>query len=212
MFANREEAGYLLANKLITFKDREDVITVAIPRGGVPIGYIIAKTLKTPLEMVLSKKIGHPYNSEFAIGAVTLKNRILSDAANEVSMTYIDNETEHIRDILKQRHKWYYGNSFPISLENKIIILVDDGTATGNTIISCIQLIEQDRPSKLIVALPVAPQTALNKINKLISIKDIICLNTPDNFLSVGQFYKNFTQVNDEEVIKLFKEANENQI
>jgi predicted phosphoribosyltransferase len=210
MFINREEAANLLVNKLMDYKGNKDAVIVAIPRGGVPIGYEIAKKLKVPMEIVLSKKIGHPFNKEYAIGAVTLKNSILSDAALEVSQVYIHEETERIRDLLKQRLEWCYGDKKPLELNDKIVILVDDGIATGNTMISCIQLIHLQKPSKIIVALPVAPPSAFKKIKEMDKVDEAICLSTPINFQAVGQFYEEFNQVDDNEVIELLKKVNEN--
>jgi putative phosphoribosyl transferase len=209
MFTNREEAGKLLTNKLINYKDNKEVVVVAIPRGGVPVGYELTKKLNVPLEIVLSKKIGHPFNKEYAIGAVTLENSILSDAAKEVSPVYIYDETEHVRALLKQRHHLYYGEKKPLPLKDKIVILVDDGIATGNTIISCIQLIQLQKPSKIIVALPVAPNSALRKIREMSEVNEVICLSAPIDFQAVGQFYEEFDQVNDNEVIDILKKANE---
>ncbi|MDO9594175.1 MAG: phosphoribosyltransferase family protein [Lutibacter sp.] len=209
MFTNREEAGKLLANKLTNYKDNNEVVIVAIPRGGVPVGYEIANKLNVPLEIVLSKKIGHPFNKEYAIGAVTLENSILSDAAKEVSPVYIYDETEQVRALLKQRHQLYYGEKKPMSLKDKIVVLVDDGIATGNTIISCIQLIQLQKPSKIVVALPVSPNSALRKIREMPEVNEVICLSAPVNFQAVGQFYDEFDQVNDQEVVALLKKANE---
>lgn len=209
MFTNREEAGKLLANKLTNYKDNNEVVIVAIPRGGVPVGYEIANKLNIPLEIVLSKKIGHPFNKEYAIGAVTLENSILSDAAKEVSPVYIYDETEQVRALLKQRHQLYYGEKKPMSLKDKIVVLVDDGIATGNTIISCIQLIQLQKPSKIVVALPVAPNSALRKIREMSEVNEVICLSAPVNFQAVGQFYEEFDQVIDQEVVALLKKANE---
>lgn len=210
MFLNREEAGKLLAERLLAYSNHKDVIIIAIPRGGVPVGYVVAKKLHLPLEIVLSKKIGHPYNKEFAIGAVTLKNKILSDAAYEVSDEYIEEETDHIRDILKQRHKWYYGNKRPLILKDKIVVIVDDGVATGNTLLSCVQLINQQEPSQIIVALPVAPRSAVKRIKELSIVNSVVCLSQPLGFNSVGQYYEDFGQTSDQEVIKLLKKADEN--
>ena len=209
MFTNREEAGNLVAEKLSQYKANKDAVVVTIPRGGVAIGYAIAKKLALPLEIVLSKKIGHPFNKEYAIGAVTLKNSILSDAALEVSQVYIHDETEQIRKLLKQRLDSYYGDRKPMDLKDKIIILVDDGIATGNTMISCIQLVEMQKPSKIIVALPVAPPSEFKKIKEMDEVDEAICLSTPVNFQAVGQFYEEFSQVDDKEVIELLKKANE---
>ena len=210
MFLNREEAGKLLSERLLAYSNHKGVIIIAIPRGGVPVGYVVAKKLHLPLEIVLSKKIGHPYNKEYAIGAVTLKNKILSEGAYEVSDEYIEEETEHIRDILKQRHKWYYGNKMPLILKDKIVIMIDDGVATGNTLLSCIQLINQQEPSQIIVALPVAPPSAVKKIKDLSIVNSVICLGQPLGFHSVGQYYEDFGQTTDQEVIQLLKKANEN--
>lgn len=208
MFNNRDEAGGLLAERLLDYQNQEDVVVVAVPRGGVPVGAVIAAKLKKPLEIVLSKKIGHPLNKEYAIGAVTLENKILSPAADDISENYIEEETERIRVLLKTRYQRYFGEKEPLKLSGKIIILVDDGVATGNTMLSCIELIQQQHPSKIIVALPVAPDAALIKIGNSPYVNKILCLLTPSNFMAVGQFYTNFTQVSDEEVIQLLKNSN----
>jgi len=209
MFKDRIEAGEQLANKLLEFKNNKNALVVTIPRGGLPIGHIIAKKLSLPLEIVLSKKIGHPLHKEFAIGAVTLNDILLSEDARDISNSYIDNETSRIRAILKQRQDMYYGSSTPTSLKDKTVILVDDGVATGQTLISSINLIHQQQPSQIIVALPVGPPSVITKINNMSSVKNTICLLTPSNFQAVGQFYKEFYQVDDSEVIRLLKEANQ---
>ncbi len=210
MFTNRGEAGNLLAEELIEYKNNKNAIIVTIPRGGLPIGYAISKKLNLPLEIVLSKKIGHPFHKEFAIGAVTLQSIILDPVAKDVSKVYIEEETERIRDLLKQRHQWYYGDKLPLALAGKIVIVVDDGVATGNTLISSIKLIQQQNPLQIVVGLPVSPYSTLKKIETLSEIDKVICLLTPESFYAVGQFYGEFNQVNDKEVVRLFKEANEN--
>jgi predicted phosphoribosyltransferase len=210
MFLNREEAGNKLTEKLIDYNNHKNAVIVAIPRGGVPIGYVIAKKLNLPLEIVLSKKIVHPFHKEYAIGAVTLKNRILSDVAAEVSKVYIDDETAQVRELLRQRHTWYYGHKAPLKLKDRTVIIVDDGVATGSTLISSIHFIQDEQPSEIIVALPVAPSSALKKITALPSVTNTICLLIPENFRAVGQFYKEFDQVDDQEVIQLLKEATNN--
>lgn len=210
MFSNRIEAGKLLAEKLMDYNSNKDAVIVTIPRGGVPVGYVIAKKLNLQLEIVLSKKIGHPLNKEYAIGAVTLKSRILNkEVIVEIPDEYIENETLRIRDLLKQRYNWYYNNKTPLQLKDKIVILVDDGVATGNTLISCVQLIKQQLPSQIIVALPVASPSAIKKIEEISFVDNVICLIVSENFRAVGQFYKDFNQVDDNEVIRLLKEAND---
>lgn len=208
MFRNRIEAGILLADKLKNYKYNKDVIIVTIPRGGVPVGYAIATKLHVPLEIVLSKKIGHPLHKEFAIGAVTLHDRILSPDSDSIEKEYLDRETKKIRDLLQWRYDTYYGSHKPISLKNKIIILVDDGVATGQSLISCIKLIEKQYPAKIIIALPVGPASVINKISNMPAVNQTICLLTPFNFYAVGQYYKEFDQVDDKEVIELLKKAN----
>lgn len=208
MFKNRTEAGLLLAEKLKSFDHNKNVIVVTIPRGGLPLGYTIATQLHVPLEIVLSKKIGHPANKEYAIGAVTLNDRILSDSTDTISEDYLMEETNNIRQLLKQRHDNYYGTKTARSLKEKIVILVDDGVATGHTLISSIKLIEKQKPSKIIVALPVGPQATIKKIEDMPCVDQTICLLTPYDFYAVGQFYKEFNQIDDTEVIKLLREAN----
>lgn len=210
MFTNRKEAGYLLAHKLTEYSNNKDALIVTVPRGGVPVGAAIAEKLNLSLEIVLSKKIGHPLNKEYAIGAITLKNSILNTDIEGVSKKYIEDETQNIRDLLQKRFQMYYGDKKPIPFKDKIIILVDDGVATGNTLVSSIQLIEMENPSEIIVALPVAPKSALNRISKLTKVNKIICLLTPTIFNAVGQFYRNFNQVSDQEVIEMLNKTTNN--
>ncbi|MDG1729477.1 MAG: phosphoribosyltransferase family protein [Algibacter sp.] len=199
IFKDRIEAGNLLAAKLESYKT-ENAIIMAIPRGGVPIGYQVAEKLHLPLEVVLSKKIGHPLHKEFAIGAVTLKHKVLSDAASVVPSEYIEAETKKIRTLLTKRYQEYYGKKKPLQLKDKVLIVVDDGIATGNTILSTIEMLYDEKPKQIIVAIPVSSQNALQKLKNTPFIDDVICLKAPVNFRAVGQFYKNFDQVDDTEV------------
>ena len=208
MFKDRTDAGLLLVKKLSNYHNNKDAVVVTIPRGGIPLGYVISKGLHLPLELVLSKKIGHPLHKEFAIGAVTLTDRILSDAANDISRMYIEEETSRIRAILKERQDGYYDTRKPISFKNKIVIVVDDGVATGNTLMSSIKLIEKQKPSQIIVALPVGPPSVIEKIKNIPYVNDTICLLVPENFRAVGQFYKNFDPIKDNEVVTLLEKAN----
>jgi predicted phosphoribosyltransferase len=206
-FKNRDEAALILAEKLKEYKDGNAVV-LAIPRGGVPLGYIIAKSLNLPLEIVLSKKIGHPNHKEYAIGAVTLKSRILSEAANDVSKNYIESETEKIRENLKQRHQKFCGNKADVNLQGKILIVVDDGIATGNTMLSTIEMLHDQKPSKIVVAVPVSPPDAIQNFQNSPYIDEIICLITPSDFRAVGQFYEDFGEVDDEQVKQLLEVSN----
>lgn len=206
MYKDRTEAGNLLAQKLEKY-GKEDAIILAIPRGGVPLGFIISEKLNLPLEVVLSKKIGHPLHKEYAIGAVTLKSSILSNAAADISPKYIEEETLRIRSLLKKRYNDYYGNRKPLQLKAKTLIIVDDGIATGNTMLSIIKMLHDEKPKKIVVAIPVAPQDSINKLATSPYVDEVICPLVPDYFQAVGQFYQNFDQVDDEEVKKLLNKA-----
>ncbi|WP_273565739.1 phosphoribosyltransferase [Maribacter halichondriae] len=206
MFKNRIDAGTQLADNLVRFKNH-DIVVLAIPRGGLPLGAIVAETLQTPLDVALSKKIGHPYNKEYAIGAVSLENVILSDAMG-VTKGYIKEETQRIRQKLKERHDQYYQNRIPQKLKNKTVIIIDDGIATGNTILVTATLARQQKPEKIVVAVPVAPISTIRTLKDSTLVDEVICLKTPRNFRAVGQFYEDFPQVSDEEAIRLLEQVN----
>lgn len=203
MFTNRYEAGRLLAEELISYKGKNAII-LAVPRGGLPIGAVLAKQLRLPLEVVLIKKIGHPFNKEYAIGAVSLTNIILDKQAADISLDYILEETHKLRAILTERHKRFYKTRKPGKIKNKIAIIVDDGIATGNTILATAQFVYEESPSKVIVAVPVAPRSTILKLTSSAYIDEVICLEQPPDFRGVGEFYEDFDQVSDEEAINLF--------
>ena len=207
MFKDRIDAGLLLADKLSSYKDNERVVILAIPRGGLPLGAIVAKSLNAKLDIALSKKIGHPFNKEFAIGAVSLENIIMDDDV-EISINYIEEETKRIREKLKKRHHQYFQNRSPIDLKGKIVIIIDDGIATGNTIRVTAQLVFDQKPEKIVIAIPVAPKSSVKQLRDCSYIDEVICLETPFNFQAVGQFYMNFDQVSDAEAIKILEEFN----
>ena len=206
MFTNRMDAGRKLAQELLPFKD-QNVVVLAIPRGGLPLGAIVAETLGAPLDVVLSKKIGHPHNREYAIGAVSLDNIIITNSVG-ITKNYIEEERVAIRQKLKQRHQQYFKNRSPQDLKNKTVLIVDDGIATGNTILITVKLVHRQGAKKIIVAIPVAPTSAIQKLKKSRLVDDIICLETPYNFRAVGQFYSEFLQVSDEEAIGLLEKSN----
>ena len=205
MFTDRIDAGIQLADKLLPFKDKE-VVILAIPRGGLPLGSIVAKTLQAPLDVALSKKIGHPYNREYAIGAVSMDQIVLNDVTG-VHERYIEEETTRIREILKNSHQQYYKNRKPQDLKDKIVIIIDDGIATGNTIRVTAQMVKEQKPKKVVVAIPVAPKSAIKSLEDSAYIDQVICLQTPYDFMAVGQFYEFFGQVSDEEAIRLLQDS-----
>jgi putative phosphoribosyl transferase len=201
---DRKEAGLLLSEKLEKYQD-SDTLILAVPRGGVPIGYEIAKNLNLPLDIILSKKIGHPLNKEFAIGAVSLDSTII-DPYPDISSAYIDAEIKHLRELLLEKYALYMGNRKPIDIKGKNVIIVDDGIATGNTLLASINMLRKNNPKKIIVAVPVVPADVVATFQQ--KADEFVFLMAPMDFGGVGRFYQDFEQVNDEEVIRMLGMAN----
>jgi putative phosphoribosyl transferase len=194
-FKNRLDAAAQLAPLLKKYQNK-DCIVLAVPRGGVPMGDYIAKTLHCPLDLLMTKKIGHPHNPEFAIGAVSLEGRLLNDDV-DVPMTYIDAETHRLRHVMEKRYKQFMGNRKPMDVKNKTVIIVDDGIATGYTLMTAIELLNKKDPDKIVIAMPVAPPKTAEKIAHLVD--DFICLYTPVDFSTISEFYEDFSEVTDNE-------------
>lgn len=201
-FIDREEAAVQLAKKLEKYKGENGVV-LAVPRGGVPIGYYLAKQLHFDLDLLMSKKLGHPYNEEFAIGAVGLEDEIIEETQG-ISPEYIDEEVLNIHAQLKERYRKFMGDKQPVNITGKVVIVVDDGVATGRTILATLQMLRRKNPKKLVVAIPVSSVDAAERIRK--EVDEFACLHTPVPFFGVGRFYKDFSQTTDEEVINLLKE------
>jgi putative phosphoribosyl transferase len=199
MFTDRKEAGQALAGRLTSYKGASGVV-LGIPRGGIPIGYEIAKALNWPLDIALSKKIGHPTNKEYAIGAVSLNGYVINQKV-PVSRDYLETEIARIRQALQTTYERYLQQQEPLLLTGKTVILTDDGVATGHTLLSVMDLIRKNNPARLVVAVPVSPPEALRRIEQLAD--ETICLASPADFRSVGQYYQEFEQVSDEEVADL---------
>ncbi|MBX9781714.1 MAG: phosphoribosyltransferase [Chitinophagaceae bacterium] len=197
MFQNRTEAGLLLAEKLKKYKNAQGVV-LAVPRGGVPVAYEVAKMLGLPLEIILTKKIGHPVNKEYAIGAASLTDYFVIPH-NNVSDEYIDAEVERIRTRLKDMYQKFMGDTEPLNPEGKTVIVIDDGIATGNTLLGTVNVLRKSKPAKIIIAVPVASQNAVKKLAT--EVDEVIAVLVPENFYGVGAFYEDFTQVTDDEVM-----------
>jgi putative phosphoribosyl transferase len=204
IFKDRGDAAQKLIPYLRKYRNEECVL-LAIPRGGVPIAYPIAKTFNFPLELLMTKKIAYPGHDEFAIGAVSLEDHIVDENFG-VPKPYIDNEVRRIRESLKEKYKVLMGDHNPIELKNKVIIIIDDGVATGNTILSSIKMLRNTKPKKIVVAIPLAPPDTAKKIKE--QVDDFICVYTPEPFIGVGLHYLDFTQVEDDEVKRLLRDAN----
>lgn len=207
MIPNRQVAAELLADRLEHYKGEKGVV-LAIPRGGVPVAAPIARRLGMPLDVIVSKKIGHPANPEFAIGAVTLED-VEVDRRSDVSVEYMQAEIERIKISLRQKYRLFMGNRQPVDLHDRIVIIVDDGIATGKTLLSTVIMARHKQPRKIIVAVPVAPQAAIKQFEAVVD--EVVCLLVPPMFQAVGQFYLEFEQVSDEEVIRLLRQQHERQ-
>ncbi len=207
MFPDRFAAAKEMAKKLQKYKNDKNAIVLAIPRGGLQTGYVLAKELNLKLDIVLTKKIGYPGNEEYAIGSVSLNGKFVNEEHRDLPSDYIEREVKRIRKILRKRYKKYLGNRKPAQLKNKTVILTDDGVATGSTLLAAVDLVRQEEPKKIVVAVPVGPTETIERIKR--KADEVVCLLTPDPFYAIGQFYQEFPQVEDGEAIRLLKEAGE---
>ncbi len=207
MFLDRNEAANQLAEKLIAYKGKNPLV-LAIPRGAVPMAKIITAHLGGSYDVVLVRKLRAPLYPEFAIGAVDESGWIyVADYAARAGADdqYIAYEKQLQMDAIKQRRELYTPNRGPIETKDRIVIIVDDGLATGASMIAALYNVRKSKPAKLICAVPVAPRDTLKKVAALAD--EVICLETPDDFEAVGQFYVNFPQVEDSEVIAILESA-----
>ena len=208
MFKDRFDAAHQLVPYLKQYANNPDAIIIAIPRGGLQLGFVLAHELHLSLDIIVTKKIGYPGNPEYAIGAASQQHIIITQDVEDLPelQPYIAQQIIEIRKLLQERALQYRGNKLPLQLMDKIVIVVDDGAATGNTLMATLLLIQQDKPKKIIVALPVAPPATLERLRS--EVDDLICLQVPENFSSVGQFYEKFDQVDDQEAMRLLQKAN----
>jgi putative phosphoribosyl transferase len=199
MFKTRYEAGIQLAAKLEKYRSTNAVV-LAIPKGGVPVGFELAKALGLPLEIAPYKKIVHPFNPEYYIGSVFINGTAINKEVMDVSMDYIHKEADLLLQELRKELKRYIGDHNPINLKNKTVIIADDGVATGFTILAAIDAVRREQPKRIVAAIPVAPSFI---VDKLLNVADeFVCLIKPDYFLAVGQFYEDFPEMTDGDVIK----------
>ena len=205
MFHDRTEAGLLLAEKLKKYQN-DPCVVLAVPRGGMPVAYVVARKLGFPVEIIFTKKIGHPANKEYAIGAASLTDYFIIPHEN-ISDEYIREELKRIRTRLKAMYKMFMGDKEPESLDGKTVILVDDGIATGNTLLGTVNVLRKSHPAKIIIGVPVASKDAVEKLSKVVD--KVVAVIIPNQFYGVGAFYEDFDQVSDREVMYYLDRLNE---
>ncbi|GJI99905.1 phosphoribosyl transferase [Duganella rhizosphaerae] len=209
LFKDRLHAGKLLAQRLLAYARRPEVIVLALPRGGVPLGAVIARALAVPLDVLLVRKLGVPGYPECAIGAIAGDGQCLLNTGQVkllgLPLDAIEAEARHEQDEIARRELRYREGRPAPQLEGKIVILVDDGIATGATMQMAIWLARQAKAAKIIVAVPVAPNEVFRTLNA--EVDALVCLRTPSPFLSVGQCYQDFEQVSDEQVAQLLRQT-----
>ena len=207
-FRDRHEAGQLLAKELATLRGHKDILVLGVPRGGVVVAYEVARALGAPLDVYITRKVGAPQNPELAIGAVASDGTLVLDhdliERLGVPGTYVQEETARQRQEIKRRMAAYRGSRPAVELKGKTVILVDDGVATGATILASLRAIRTSQPARLILAVPVGPQDTIQALSG--EADQVICLYMPDLFWAVGAFYAVFDQTSDAEVIQLLQE------
>jgi predicted phosphoribosyltransferase len=207
-FRDRSQAGQVLAQKLSHYRDHPDVVVLALPRGGVPVGYQVARALNAPFDVFIVRKLGVPGHEEYAMGAiasggVTVMNPDAARAA--VPQSAIDAIVEREQRELQRRERVYRGNRLPIDLAAHIVIVVDDGLATGSSMRAAVTAIRKQNPARLVVAVPVAAPEACQDFES--DADEVVCVRTPQPFQAVGLWYEDFDQTRDEEVHALLEAA-----
>ena len=201
-FADRSEAGRRLAKELTEYGGRDDVVVLGLPRGGVPVAFEVAKELQVPMDVYVVRKLGVPGREELAMGAIASGGvRVLNEdvvGSMSISDEDIERVAEREREELERREQAYRGARPHIDLEGKVILLVDDGLATGATMTAAVRAVRTQDPQRVVVAAPTAPPDTCGEFEDLVD--EIICLETPRFFMGVGGAYDDFSQTSNEEV------------
>ena len=210
-FRDRRDAGRILASYLAQYADRPDVVILALPRGGVPVGFELARALRAPLDVMVVRKLGVPGHEELAMGAIASGGvRILNH--DVIQMLGIRPDTfecvaEQEQQELARREAAYRGNRGPAAVKGRTVILVDDGLATGSTMRAAVAALRTLQPSCIVIAVPTAAAETCRELKA--EADDVVCAMTPTPFFGVGQWYDDFSQTTDEEVHRLLQEAAE---
>lgn len=208
IYEDREDAGRRLAERLMSYRDADPYI-LALPRGGVVVGYEVARALSAPLDVVIARKLGAPIQPEFGFGAVAPGGvRVLNEeAVRMLGLTDrdVDRIVAHEMQEIDRRTRQYRDERPPPDVRNRTAILVDDGLATGVTALAAVQAVRKWGPRRLVLAVPVAPPQAVEALSP--HVDELVCLDTPASFQAVGQWYYEFPQTTDQEVIDLLQSA-----
>ena len=208
-FQDRSVAGRMLASRLQAYAGRKDVLVLALPRGGVPVGFEVAQALGVELDVLIVRKLGMPGHPEFAVGAIAsggtqyLNEDILhrSGVTQRALQAVLEQESEE----LIRRERLYRGTRPPVSLKRRTVIVVDDGMATGASMRAAVMTLRSGGPARVVVAVPVAPTDAAERLGD--AADEFVCVLSPRDFLAVGQFYEDFGQTDDDEVRGLLARA-----
>jgi putative phosphoribosyl transferase len=207
-FIDRRHAGHLLVQELARYRDDPAVVVLALPRGGVPVAFEVATALHAPLDVFIVRKLGLPGHEEFAMGAIASGGVMVMNpdvAGFHVPQTAVDAVAARERAELDRREQLYRGDRAPLELRNRIVILVDDGLATGSTMLAAVRSVRLQNPGSVVVAVPVASPEAVQALRS--EADDVVCLATPDPFRAVGLWYRDFGQTSDDEVRQLLESA-----
>jgi len=210
LFRDRREAGQRLAIALASYRESEPVV-LALPRGGVPVGFEVARALGAPLDVLLVRKIGAPGHEELGLGAIVDGHDpqivLNEDVVRAVAPPkgYIAREAKRQLAEIERRRQHYVGDRPPIPVDGRTVIAVDDGIATGGTVKAALRGLARHNPARLVLAVPVAPADSLRELAA--ECDDIVCLATPEPFYAVGPHYRDFRQTEDDEVVRLLAEA-----
>lgn len=196
IYRNRKVAAEILAEKL-KHEDLKNVLVMAVPGGGIPIGYEISKMLKCPMEIFLSEKIVHPVNPAFTVGAVTLYGWSVDRYKKDITEAEVLEQVDQKQPQLVKRFNQYMGDVVPADISNRTVILVDDGVATGSTMASAVRALKKQGAWQVIVAVPVSSREGITLLKPLAD--KIICPFVPLSFLGIAQFYQEFSKITDEE-------------
>ena len=208
LFADRQEAGERLASKLLHLKGKSPLI-LAVPRGGLAVAQPVLEKIGGELDLIITRKIGAPFQPELAIGAVTgdgfimLNEDILSRVSADSS--YIEKAAAEEVEEIKRRLKTYRGDRPSPAIDKRIVVLIDDGVATGYTLLAALRSLQEKKPERLILAVPVGPPDTFKKLQQ--EVDELVYIEAPANFAAVGQFYRRFDQVSDAEVSAVLRKA-----